>query len=244
MKLTVVGHWGAYPEQGEATSGYLLEHNGFTLLIDCGSGVLSHMQQFASIEQLDAVILSHYHQDHIADIGPLQYARLIATQLGKITTSLPVYGHTYDQAAFQQLGKEPYVVATPYHEDDTLQVGPFTITFSKTIHPAPCFAMRIECESKVIVYSADTAYYEELIDFTKHADLIICEASFYAGQTAATYGHMNSTDAAKVAQKAYVKHLLLTHHPHFGNVLELEADAKKHFQGNVNVASLGWNIEL
>ncbi len=74
MKLKVIGFWGGYPEANEATSGYLIESNGFNLLIDCGSAVLSKLQESISIDQLDAVVLSHYHHDHIADIGPLQYA--------------------------------------------------------------------------------------------------------------------------------------------------------------------------
>ena len=83
MKLTVIGHWGGYPKQNEASSGYLLSHNGFHLLIDCGSGVLSQLQNYMQPEDIDAVIISHYHPDHIADIGVLQHARLIKKFLGE-----------------------------------------------------------------------------------------------------------------------------------------------------------------
>ena len=44
MKLTIIGFWGGYPKKNGASSGYLLEHDGFNLLIDCGSGVLAKMQ--------------------------------------------------------------------------------------------------------------------------------------------------------------------------------------------------------
>ncbi|MGG5833061.1 MBL fold metallo-hydrolase, partial [Bacillus pumilus] len=63
-------------------------------LVDCGSGVLSKLQQYIDIEELDAVLLSHYHHDHIADIGPLQYAKLVGYHLGKSSGPLPIYGHT------------------------------------------------------------------------------------------------------------------------------------------------------
>lgn len=61
MKLTVIGFWGGYPKLNGASSGYLLEHNGFNLLLDCGSGILSKLQNVLQPEELDAVILSHYH---------------------------------------------------------------------------------------------------------------------------------------------------------------------------------------
>lgn len=77
MKMTVVGFWGGFPEAGEATSGYLFEHDGFRLLVDCGSGVLAQLQKYITPSHIDAVVLSHYHHDHVADIGVLQYARLI-----------------------------------------------------------------------------------------------------------------------------------------------------------------------
>ncbi|UTW68956.1 MBL fold metallo-hydrolase [Anaerobacillus sp. HL2] len=84
--MSVIG--GAYPEKGDATSCYLLEHDNFELLIDCGSGALSGCSSSVLLAQLNAVIFSHYHHDHIADIGPLQYSRLIDMQLKK--TSKPL----------------------------------------------------------------------------------------------------------------------------------------------------------
>ena len=49
MKMTVVGFWGGFPEAGEATSGYLFEHDGFRLLVDCGSGVLAQLQKYNTV---------------------------------------------------------------------------------------------------------------------------------------------------------------------------------------------------
>jgi ribonuclease BN (tRNA processing enzyme) len=77
LKLTIIGPWGGYPKVNEASAGYILEHDGFNLLIDCGSGVLSKLQQYIKPTDLDACIISHYHPDHNADIGVLQHALLI-----------------------------------------------------------------------------------------------------------------------------------------------------------------------
>lgn len=72
MKLTVLGCLGAYPYEGQGTSSYLLQADGFNLLLDAGSSTLVELEKELDPLDLDAVILSHYHRDHIADLGVLQ----------------------------------------------------------------------------------------------------------------------------------------------------------------------------
>lgn len=69
MKLTVFGHWGGYPLANEGTSSYLLEEAGFKLLIDVGASAVSIMQNYIDPDDIDAAIISHYHPDHVADVG-------------------------------------------------------------------------------------------------------------------------------------------------------------------------------
>lgn len=244
MKLTIVGYWGAYPEANGATSCYLLEQDNFKLLIDCGSGALSQLQQFCSLEQLDAVIISHYHHDHIADIGPLQYSRLIDIQLKKTDKPLPIYGHPYDQSEFQKLAKPPHVQSFIYNEKHESSIGPFHITYLETDHKARCFAMRFEVNGKAIVYSADSSYNEEFINFAKDADVLICECSFYASQDGKPFGHMNSVDAATIAEKANVGQLILTHLPHFGDHKQLLNEARQIFSQEIQLAEKGLTLTL
>ncbi len=78
MKLTVFGHWGGYPVANEGTSSYLLEEAGFKLLIDVGASAVSIMQNYIDPDDIDAAIISHYHPDHVADVGILQHIRLLS----------------------------------------------------------------------------------------------------------------------------------------------------------------------
>ncbi|MGD6780489.1 MBL fold metallo-hydrolase [Sutcliffiella horikoshii] len=243
MKLTVVGFWGGYPAVNSATSGYLVEHENFKLLIDCGSGVLAQLQNYIEVTDLDAVILSHYHHDHVADIGPLQFARLISFYMGKSVTQLPIYGHQEDMQGFSTLDHKEYTKGIAYDPSKTLEVGPFKIEFLKTIHPVPCYAMKVSTDEGSFVYTADTSYQESFIPFTKGADLLICECNLYAHQDGKAAGHMNSHDAAKVAQGAEVPQLLLTHLPHFGEVEELVDEAATIYQGKIDLAHKGFSWE-
>ncbi|MGJ7910272.1 MBL fold metallo-hydrolase [Neobacillus sp. LXY-1] len=236
MKLTVIGFWGGYPKKNAASSGYLLEHDHFKLLIDCGSGVLAKLQNIVEPEELDALVLSHYHPDHIADIGVLQHARLIQGFLGKEFPTLPVYGHHFDQEEFAKLTYKNITQGHAYDPNQKLSVGPFQITFLKTDHPVPCYAMRIEADGKVLVYTADSAFKEEFIEFSQAADVLLCECNFYGNQSGKSAGHMNSLDAGQFANRAGVKKLILTHLPHFGNLTDLTTEAAQHFTGIIELA--------
>ena len=82
MKLTILGKYGPYPAAGGACSGYLIEQGGNHVLIDCGSGVLSRLQQVCKIHDLSAIVLSHLHSDHMADMLVLRYALEIGKARG------------------------------------------------------------------------------------------------------------------------------------------------------------------
>ncbi|WP_141433182.1 MBL fold metallo-hydrolase [Bacillus sp. 03113] len=237
MKLTVIGPWGGYPKANEASAGYLLEHDGYHLLVDCGSSVLSKMQNILPPEKLNGVILSHYHADHIADIGVLQHARLILGLLGREQETLPIYGHNEDLEEFSKLTFQSATKGIAFDPQKGLDLGPFKISFLRTNHPAICYAMRIEAEGKSIVYTGDTSFKEELIPFSMEADLLLCECNFYHNQDGKAAGHMTSTEAGYLAQKAKVKNLILTHLPHFGNIEQLINEASIEYDGPLSLAA-------
>ncbi|MBT2640656.1 MBL fold metallo-hydrolase [Bacillus sp. ISL-41] len=244
MKLTIVGFWGGYPKVNEASTGYLLEHEGFKLMIDFGSGVLARLQNFVQPEELDALVLSHYHPDHIADIGVLQHARLIQGFLGKKSQQLPIFGHTQDKQEFAKLTYKNITKGIAYDPAKKLNIGPFTISFLSAIHPVPCYAMRIEAGGKSLVYTADTSFKEDFIPFAQGTDLLLSECNFYGNQDGKGAGHMNSYDNGKLAAEADVKQLVLTHLPHYGEIDQLVSEASTVFNGPVTLAREGLEIIL
>lgn len=247
MKLSVIGYWGAYPEKNSATSAYLLEEEGFKLLIDCGSGSLAQLQNYMELPELDALILSHYHHDHVADVGSLQYALLIHTLLGKREGVFPIYGHDQDQDKFAALTYREVTEGRPIQAGKPFSIGPWQVTFCPTVHPAYCLAMRFEStvSNKRLVYSADTTWSDSLVSFARGAQLLLCEASFYDEEEHARHsGHMTATMAGRLAQEAEVSRLLLTHLPHFGNQQELVKYAESQYNGPIMLAEGGLVIEI
>ena len=243
MKITTIGWWGAYPNAGEATSGYLLESDDFSALIDCGSGVLTQLQQYTTLQAIDAVVLSHYHADHVADIGCLQYAARILMDLGQRKDPLKIYGHAEDNH-FGGLTYLQYSTGLAFDAGTTLQLGPLTFTFCRNIHPDPCYSMRIEQNGRAFVYISDTGYTDALVEFAHRADLLLCESSLYDEYLGRIPGHMTAGETGRIAAAAGVRHLVLTHLPHFGNHDRLVEQARQKYNGPVELATTGkyWQL--
>jgi ribonuclease BN (tRNA processing enzyme) len=75
MRLTVLGGCGAWPEAGLACSGYLIEQDGFRLVVDLGYATVPRLLGHADAASIDAVYISHGHPDHCADLNPLLRAQ-------------------------------------------------------------------------------------------------------------------------------------------------------------------------
>ncbi|MHA8110034.1 MBL fold metallo-hydrolase [Lactobacillaceae bacterium Melli_B4] len=226
MKVKVLGFYGGYPANGDGTSSYLIQSGDFNLLLDCGSNALNELERQIDPLNLDAVILSHYHHDHTADVGVLQYYWQLHPD-GRKQPILPIYGNTEDPLNFGSLTWDNATVGKPYNELSDLQVGPFKITFMRTHHPVPAFAMRIvDQDGKVLVFTADTNYFDGLVPFAKDADLLITDTNFYADKTGIKW-HMTSTESGLLAAKANVKQLLMSHLPQTGDQNQLIVEAKR-----------------
>jgi len=243
MKITTIGWWGAYPNANEASSGYLLESEGCCVLIDCGSGVLSRLQNYIALQNLDAVVLSHYHWDHVADIGCLQYASRILMDLGQREKPLPIYGHAEDDH-LKGLDYLQYSKGYAIDPATPLQLGRLAFKFGRNDHPDPCLSMRVEKDSRCFVYITDTGYTTDLVEIARGADLLLCESSLYDEYRGRIPGHLTAGEAGQIAAAAGVQHLVLTHLPHFGTHSLLLEQAAVQFSGKIELAATGkvWQL--
>ena len=230
MKLTVLGRYGPYPAAGGACSGYLLESEGCRLLLDCGNGVLSRLQHYLQSWELEAVLLSHLHFDHMADLMVLRYALDYARRSALFERPLPLYAPPEPASEFKRLSYKDLFETVPLSPGEDLFLGPFTLSFVETVHSMPCLAMRIETDKGVLVYSGDTERFDGLAAFAAGADLFLCEANCQEKEGApAPENHLSAADAARIARRAGVKRLLLTHfHPALQPARSLE-EARVHF---------------
>ncbi len=243
MKLTIIGSWGAYPGDGGATSGYLVQAEGYNILLDCGSGILSKLPRYLNINDLHSVVISHFHPDHIADTGVLKHAVIVQKALENRKGKLFFYAPMIEPW-FSDLNHDGCTEGLSYSEDDKHRIGPFTFTFERAIHPVPAYSMRIECRGSSLGYTGDTSWNDKLPDFFGGVDLLLAEASLFNRFKGNVPGHMTSVEAAQLASNASVKRLVLTHFPHFGEPDELKQEAEGHFSGLVDLASEGNSWEF
>lgn len=233
MKLTALGVWGGYPTRDAGTTSYLLQsEDGFNLLLDAGSRAVTELEHELSPNNLDTVILSHYHEDHIADLGSLRQYRQLQTVKPEI---LPIYGHQENEYEFSKLSLENVSEGIAYDVEKGTSVGPFDIQFLKTVHPVICYAMRIveRATGQILIYTGDTGYFTELVDFSKDADILLADVYFFKGK-AKMPNHLSSVEAGEIAAQANVKKLILTHLPQVGDLQVLCEEAQE-AAGNIPV---------
>lgn len=215
VRLTTLGCLGAYPYQGEGTTSYLLtSQDGFRLLIDCGSGAVNALAKEVDPLDLDAVIISHYHPDHVADLGVLRHYRQLYPKHLWTPKVLPIYAHDKDTYEFSRLSLSGVSEGHVYDIEKGEAIGPFDISFIQTVHPVVCYAMRIvERETgQVLVFTGDTGYFDALVPFSQGADLLLADVYLYEGSEN-HIAHLTSKEAGRIATEAGVKRLVLTHLP-------------------------------
>ncbi|GEO63883.1 MBL fold metallo-hydrolase [Companilactobacillus nantensis] len=239
MLVTVLGFYGGYPHNGNGTSGYLLQADDKKLLVDCGSGVLNALSKYMKPTDLDAVVLSHYHHDHTADVGVLQYEWLAA----KKESPLPIYGHTQDFVNYAQLTVENATKGIAYNDYEPTEIDGLTFEFLRTVHPVPAYAMRITDKAgKVLVYTADTTYFDGLVDFAKDADLLIADTNFPEDVTGRK-AHLNTKEAGTLAKEANVKRLMISHLPQTVDLETMLAQSQK-YAGDIPVVHAFQGLEI
>jgi len=248
MRLTVLGCAGSFPGPESACSAYLVEADGFRLLIDFGSGSLSALQRYAGIGAVDAILLTHLHCDHMLDACTYVVVRRYAP--GGPMPPLPVYappGAAERISAAYSAENEPVDDVYTFYglQPGTFPIGPFTVTADRVNHPIDTYGVRVEHNGRVLAYSSDTAPCEALVRLAQGADLFLCEASYLDGVANPPDLHLTGGEAGEAATKADVGTLLLTHLvTAWGSEASTVEAASAAFSGPVEVVRPGSRYDL
>ncbi|MGY1602560.1 MBL fold metallo-hydrolase [Geodermatophilus sp. SYSU D00815] len=217
MRLTVVGCSGSAPGPASPASSYLVEHDGFRLLLDLGNGAFGALQALADPAAVDAVFLSHLHADHCLDVAPfVVWHRYSGRSRGKL---VPLYAPVgaerrlalaYDADGETLTDVFDFVPVGP----GTLEIGPFRVALARTAHPVECYAIRLTAAGRSLVYTGDTGPCPRVVELAAGADLLLAEAAHPDGDGAQPPGlHLTGRQAGEHAADARVGRLLLTHVP-------------------------------
>jgi len=236
MRLTVLGACGAWPEPGQACSGFLVERDGFRLVLDLGYATMPRLPG-----PVDAVFISHGHPDHCADLNPLLRSRAMADVP---MAPLPVYALPGALDAVLALDR-PGMLDGAYvlHEvaaGESFAIGPFAAEIRLLPHWVPNAGIRLSAGGRVLAYTGDCGPSPEVVELARGADLLIAEATHLEPVPEDVRDYLSSPrQAGRQARQAGVKRLLLTHLWPGTEHAAAVAEAAAEYDGEVGVAVPG-----
>ncbi len=258
MRITVLGKSPAWQDAGGACSGYLVEDEGHTMLLECGNGVFSRLRQHCDYVDVDTVLVTHLHADHFLDLVPFSYALTYAPRQQPVPvagwpgTESPARPHLYAPAGacdvFRALvvwwGREDLIDnafdVTEYEPWDELQTGPLQVRFCEVPHYIRTFAVEITSRSgRRFTFGADCSPNDALVKFARDTDLLLIEGTLPRPERTGERGHLTPSEAGQHGRDAGAKRLVVTH---FSDELDSEwvgAEAAKAFGGPVELAYEG-----
>jgi ribonuclease BN (tRNA processing enzyme) len=215
VKLTVLGASGTWPNPDTATSGYLVQHDGFNLWVDAGTGTLANLQHHIKLSEIHGILISHEHPDHFVDLYPCFYAWHYG-ELG--SPGLPVFVPTdFTQKLADVVSIDSQVVMrsafsfTEIAPGEAFEVGPYRVKTEAMAHLGlAALGFRIQSDGAVLAYTGDTGPAREVQDLARDADLFLSEATWQDRDDLLPF-HMSSRQAAIVARESGAAELVLTH---------------------------------
>lgn len=186
-RVTVLGSCGAWPEPGLACAGFLLEYDGFRLILDLGYGTLPRLLTelgSATGDGVDAVLVSHHHPDHMVDLHGLLRARYFGRrEAAAIPLFAPagVVSHLVeledgDRTAVRKVFDWHPIPAPPQ------EIGPFRVDSVPVPHHVPSAGVRLSATHLTVAYTGDTGPAPALTDLAQGCDLLIADATFRADE--------------------------------------------------------------
>ncbi len=240
MQLTILGSGTAIPSGERFPAGYSVATGAVRLMVDCGPGTLRRLAQAGtSVAVLDAVLLTHYHTDHCADLAALLFALRSPHFAGR--APLHVFGAPGLQRLVDKLTEAwPWLQPRGYelllHEvqPGAFELGDVHVAAVPIRHTAQSLGYRLTTAGGTIAFAGDADECDELVELARGADTFVCDAATPDGQK--LDGHLTPALAARYAARAGVRRLVLTHFYPECEGHDLRAAAAAHFAGEIVLA--------
>jgi ribonuclease BN (tRNA processing enzyme) len=202
----------------------LFESSGQRLLVDAPPALAHALEALGerggprvSLDDVDAVLITHVHGDHVGGLEQLLFWHRFVTRRRITLHALPdVLRDLWDgrlrggmdrlvdqQGVVHRLGLDDYALVVPL-QPGTNQIGPFALEWRPTVHHVPTSAIRVKADGHVLGYSADTSFDRELIDWLAQSDLFFHETN---------YGIHTPLDSLVALPEATRKKMRLIHYP-------------------------------
>jgi ribonuclease BN (tRNA processing enzyme) len=264
VNVTILGKSPSWQDAGGACSGYLIETEETTLLLDCGNGVFAKLRERVDYVDVDAVVISHLHADHFLDLVPFAYALTYAPRQQPVPvdrwpgTDQPARPRLFApkgaKRTFRRVvgswGNEDLIENAfeieEYEPGETIEIGDLRASFQEVPHFTPTFAVNLVSAngSGRLTYGADCRPGEELVRIARDTDLLLVEATLPRPERTGVRGHMTPAEAGDHARRAGAHRVVLTHISDELDERWAREEASRAFDGPVEVAREGDTYSL
>ena len=225
IKVTVLGNCANQTAENEGVA--FLVDTDVKILIDSGPGIVRQIlraeRKFSEIEN---IIITHQHGDHIAGFPYLIWNYFYESLSGiSCPETINIYCFEHLQKGllnmfefcYGSLDKFPFNLNfynVPDKGTGSFKIGQTNIETIPVDHTVPTFGLSLTYSGKKFVYSSDTTYCEDLINFSKNSDLLIHEAMVLENMfdLSRKTKHSTAKDAGKIADLSSSKQLGLVHY--------------------------------
>ena len=238
--LLLLGTGTCVPDRQRSSACYAVQVEGFTLLLDIGTGALRRLVEGGvDYRTVDGVWLSHFHPDHTSDLVPLIFANLYTPDFQR-RHPLTVLGPRGLFGFMESLALVwgPWVVQPEFPLElrevspGPARFGPFALRAIPARHSRRSLSLRLETPNgHSLVYSGDTGYSEDLVELARGCDTLLIECSYPSDRP--VEAHLTPRQVGEIAAAAGCRRVVLTHfYPLFENEDPAET-VRQFFSGEV-----------
>ena len=220
MRFTFIGCGDAFGSGGRLQTCFHVAGEQANFLIDCGASSLIGLKDHRiPLNAIQAIFVTHFHADHF---GGIPFFMLDAQFLSKRSEPLTILGPPGLSTWFERVMETAFpgssktvpkfsVSLVEISANEQRTVAGVNVTSFRADHGdpgGPSLSYRFETEGKIVAYTGDTEWTDELISAAKDADLFVAEAYFFEKKVKM---HLDFQSLAARLPLINAKRVVLTH---------------------------------
>jgi len=230
MKVKVLCKYGRFPVANSGTCSYLVSCGLENIVLDMGCSSLSKLLATIEIQDISAVVITHLHGDHSADLIAFYYMATFLRAGGRLNKRIKLYLPISAKEEYDNYSDTFDIVYMLDGGADIL--NGISLSFYEVMHSIQTYAVRIEYNDNAIAYMSDSRLCDSLKYLSKNVDILIGDACVLQVEHSRKSPHLSVTELANLARVNNVKKLILGHLPDL-NHDKILAEAKAGFPNSI-----------
>lgn len=217
VRVRFLGSGNAFADGGRSNACIHVGAPGVSLLLDCGGSALPALKRAINPAAIEGIAISHLHGDHFGGLPYLLMEQHFAGRSRPLTVLGPAaLRGRVDAAAdalypdfFRRTGLAFPVRYVTFGPSETAIGGALLSAHPvRHIPQSDPHGVRVRVGGKLVAYSGDATWSEDLVRLARGADLFICEATNFATDDPA---HLSYRTLMAHRRELDCRRIVLTH---------------------------------